>query len=167
MGVHCTVASWTIVYRLKKLGLKVYYLYEVYFQTRSWLKSQQDLSSSFANHICASYMCTTLVIRKQAPEPEADDTSNFWLLPFPLKHTEAHWYQGSYINLSGYRHLKVSGGRHLKVSGGHHLKLSGYRHLKLSSGRQIILSGGKLIFMLFIYLNISLIIASMVEIFHV
>ena len=155
MGVHCTVASWTIVYRLKKLGLKVYYLYEVYFQTRSWLKSQQDLSSSFANHICASYMCTTLVIRKQAP----DDTSNFWLLPFPLKHTEAHWYQGSYINLSGYRHLKVSGG--------HHLKLSGYRHLKLSGGRKIILSDGKLIFMIFIYLNICLIIASMVEIFHV
>ena len=28
--------------------------------------------------------------------------------------TEAHWYQGSYIKLSGYRHLKVSGRRHLK-----------------------------------------------------
>ena len=46
--------------------------------------------------------------------------------------TEAHWYQGSYIKLSGGRHLKVSGGRHLKVSGGRHLKLSGGRHLKLN-----------------------------------
>ncbi len=61
-----------------------------------------------------------------------------------LETTEAHWYQGSYITLSGCRHLKVFGGRHLKLSGGHHLKLSGGRHLRLSGGRQIILNGGNL-----------------------
>ncbi len=49
--------------------------------------------------------------------------------------TEAHWYQGSYIKVSGYRHLKVSGGRYLKVSGYRHFKVSGGRHLKVSGGR--------------------------------
>ncbi len=39
-----------------------------------------------------------------------------------LLRSEVHWYQGSYIKLSGGCHLKVSGGRHLKVSGGRHLK---------------------------------------------
>ncbi len=50
---------------------------------------------------------------------------------------EAHWYQGSYLKLSGGRHLKLSGGRDIKLSG----------------GRQIILSGGNL-YLYYLYILI-------------
>ncbi len=76
-------------------------------------------------------------------------------------YTEANWYQGSYLVLSGRRQLKLSGdcqlklysGRLLKLSDGRQLKLSGGGQLKLSDGRQITLSGGNL-YLYYLYILI-------------
>ncbi len=78
------------------------------------------------------------IIKCQKYQPRV----NIYTLPEPTKNnlvcssfvfetTEVHWYQGSYIKLSGGHQITLSGGRHLMLSGCRHLKLYGGRHLIL------------------------------------